>query len=221
MRASPERDVEHLGAAADAEQRQAPLERPAGELELEGVTARLGRRAAGGALAVVHRLDVAAGGEHDRVELLERGVDPLGELGERDREPARLQQRALHAHPAVVAEVVQARRDADQWARARHAQHGPISRTCQKCSWQPGARPERLSLDDVWRRGLRPRVPCLRSFASRTARLGRRGDWPFSAEGSLAPYRHLLSWRREWASRDQTPASDRTRRSTSRASVVA
>ncbi len=129
-----ERDIQHLHTATDAEQRQAALERPARQLQLEGVTTRLRRceqRVA--LLAVAFRFDVAAGREHDRVELLERGVDPCGELGERDRQAAHLQQWALHADPAVVAEVVQARRDADQRALARHAQPGPISRTCLKC----------------------------------------------------------------------------------------
>jgi hypothetical protein len=65
-------------------------------------------------LAVAPRLDVASRRQHDRVDRVERGVDRVTELRQRHRQTAGQQQRPVHADAAVVAEVVQARRDTDQ-----------------------------------------------------------------------------------------------------------
>jgi hypothetical protein len=91
-----EGDVQDLDPAAHAEDRQAAVERALGELELERVANRLGRRQVlGRILAVPARVDVA-------VDARKGEADPAGE-GDR----------ALEADPGVVAEVVQAEREPD------------------------------------------------------------------------------------------------------------
>ena len=59
--------------AAHAQHRHPAIQRPRHQLELEGVALGLGRREQRvGLLAVAARLDVATGGEHERVDRVER-----------------------------------------------------------------------------------------------------------------------------------------------------
>lgn len=115
-----ERHVEHLDAPAHAEDRQAPINSRLDQSEIERVTLGLG----GGEphvrlLVVTGRLDVASGRQHDRVDDSQRGADRVDQLRQRHRQAAGVQYRSLHAHAAVVAEVVKAGGDADQ-GRSRH-----------------------------------------------------------------------------------------------------
>src|SRR5689334_14834991 len=110
-----ERDVENLTAPAHSEDRQVARERGTDERELEGISLRLG----GGeqrmrVLAIARRLDVPAGGEHDPVDLIERRLDGIEQLGQRQWHRAGEEQRALHTDAAVVAEVMKARGHSDQ-----------------------------------------------------------------------------------------------------------
>ena len=68
-------DVEHLGAAADAEQRQLPVDGPVDQLMLPGVTVppRLVGFRVGG-LTVTRRIDVLAAGDDQAVEAVEHPV---------------------------------------------------------------------------------------------------------------------------------------------------
>jgi hypothetical protein len=107
-----EGDVEDLDPAAHAEDRKPALERALRELELERVPAGLGRgEVVGRLLAVAARVDVAAAAEEDPVARVERvlEVDP----GEREPHAACEGDRPLEAHAGVVAEIVQAERQAD------------------------------------------------------------------------------------------------------------
>ena len=86
------RHVQHLHAAADAEQRQVALERPVPERELEAVPLRT--RSAGLRVrprAVRAGIDVGAAGEDEAVEEVEQLVGRLGRgvVGrEQQRDPA-------------------------------------------------------------------------------------------------------------------------------------
>ena len=74
-------DVQHLGAAADREQRQVGRHRPARQIDLELVAPRLGifdRRVP--LLAVEHGVDVAAAGQEQAVELAEQLARALADL---------------------------------------------------------------------------------------------------------------------------------------------
>ena len=83
------RDVERLGAAADAEQRQPGGVGGAGELELEAVERGLGRAEqlvrAG---AVGDGVEVGAAGQADAVEAVEQRLQPVLQRGQHDRHPA-------------------------------------------------------------------------------------------------------------------------------------
>ena len=85
------RDVEELEAAADRERRQVALERRLEEAQLAGVAVRLRRVGLRMPLsAVVSRVDVAAAGEDDPVEHVERLVDAVLARGhDSARPPAR------------------------------------------------------------------------------------------------------------------------------------
>ena len=109
-----EGDVEDLDAAAHAEDGQPAVERALGELELEGVAERLGRRQVlGRLLAVARGIDVAASAEEDPVA----GIQRIFEVPVHARKPqpdaARQGHRALEADRGVVAEVVQAQGEPD------------------------------------------------------------------------------------------------------------
>ena len=99
------------------------------KLELERIALRLrGGEQRIGFLAVAGGLDVASGGEHDRIESIERGIDRLGELRQAQRSSTRGEQRsALPCSAAVIAEVVQAGGDADQGS-VRITQHHCVLR---------------------------------------------------------------------------------------------
>ena len=89
---SAERDVQDLDPAAHAEDRQAAVERPLDELELEGVALRVGRREKlVRLLAVRRRLDVAAAAEEDAVAGVEHlsGGRRAGKGEAERRRPAR------------------------------------------------------------------------------------------------------------------------------------
>ena len=117
---APERDVQDLDAAAHPEDGQPAVERALDELELVGVASRLGRRQVlRRLLAVVAGLDVPAAAERDpgaRIEgIVEEGaVHPRQDEGDAARE----RERTLEADATVVAEVVQAEREADDGFRA-------------------------------------------------------------------------------------------------------
>ena len=109
-----ERDVEDLDPAAHAEDGQAAVERALGELELEGVAERLGRREVLGRLLPVARgVDVAAAAEEDPVAGVQRVLEVPVDAREREADAAGERDRPLVADPGVVAEVVQAQREAD------------------------------------------------------------------------------------------------------------
>ena len=115
-----ERHVQHLHAPAAAEHRQAAVDRPLDELELEPVASGVHAPEQGvRLLAVAAGVDVVAGGEHHpghRVELI---VEPPRDAGEDHRHGARHRERALVADARVVAVAVKPGRDADQRFRAR------------------------------------------------------------------------------------------------------
>lgn len=83
-----ERHVQHLYAAAHAEDRQLALQRRTHQRQLERIPLRLG----GGKqrmriLPVPVRLDVAPGRQHDRVDRVECRPDSVDQLGQRHRQP--------------------------------------------------------------------------------------------------------------------------------------
>ena len=109
-----ERDVDHLAAAAHAEQGPLALECALHELELELVAMRVGRaERLVRLLAVTVRVDVPSAADHDRVDEVERVVEDGVEAAERERDPAGERDRSLEADALVVAEVVVADREAD------------------------------------------------------------------------------------------------------------
>ena len=74
-------DVQHLGAAADRQQRHVAGHRAARQIDLELVAARLrvvGQRVA--ILAVEDRVDVAAAGQQDPVDFVQHLARALGDL---------------------------------------------------------------------------------------------------------------------------------------------
>ena len=117
-----ERDVQDLNAPAHAEDREPALERALGQLELELVAQRLGRREVlGRLLPVAARVDVAPAAEEDAVADVERILQVAVHPRERKPDAAHERQRPLEADPGVVAEVVQAEREADhRFALAAH-----------------------------------------------------------------------------------------------------
>ena len=79
MQRSAERDVEGLGAAADAQHRQLPVQRRAEQGELPRVPVgcgRVGTRVR--RLPVARRVDVSAAGDHQAVEPVEHPVRDVG-----------------------------------------------------------------------------------------------------------------------------------------------
>jgi uncharacterized protein YgbK (DUF1537 family) len=102
------RDVQHLDAAAHAQDGEAPVEHALDELELEGVAVRIGdRQELMRLLAVAARLDVPAAAEKDAVA----GVEGIAEilpvqLREHERDATCERDRALVAHAGVVPEVL-------------------------------------------------------------------------------------------------------------------
>ena len=117
-----EGDVQDLDAAAHPEDGEPAVEHAFGQLELEGVPNRLRRRQMlRGLLPVASRVDVAAAAEEDAVADVERVLDVAVDAREREPDPADERERPLEADPGVVAEVVQAEREADhRFARGRH-----------------------------------------------------------------------------------------------------
>jgi hypothetical protein len=111
----PERDVQDLHAPAHAEDRQLAVERPLDEVELERVAVRLGRaQALVRLLSVEPRVDVATAAEDKPVAQIEHVVEDLLDPRESHRGAAGERDRALEPDPLVVAEVVEADREADQ-----------------------------------------------------------------------------------------------------------
>ncbi len=109
-----ERDVHDLAAAAHPEQRQAPVDDPLDEVELELVAVRIGQpQSLVGLLAVAVRLDVAPASDHDRVDDVELVVDRSLDAAQDERDAAGHHERPLEADALVVAEVVVAHRQAD------------------------------------------------------------------------------------------------------------
>ena len=127
--APAERDVQHLKAAADREERHAAFERPVGQLDLERVTRRrdLGRRR-------VARL-AEARGVHVTAAREEHAVDPREQRRARRRAELRRQH---HRHTARLLDRIEVRRvdvralrvlvhgdggrDADEWERCHRIQ---------------------------------------------------------------------------------------------------
>ena len=102
-------DVQDLRAAADREQRQVAGHRPARQIDLELVAPRLGivdRRVA--ILAVEHRIDVAAAGQQQAVELVEQLARALADLEHARpcRRPARPTPRSRRARLQRVTPMV-------------------------------------------------------------------------------------------------------------------
>ena len=109
-----ERDVQDLDSAAHTEDWQAALERSLDELELEGIAPRLGdAQVLGRRLAVEARVDVPAAAEQDPVAGVERVFEVAADARQHHPDAAGERQRLLEADAAVVAEVVQAQREAD------------------------------------------------------------------------------------------------------------
>ena len=109
-----EGDVEDLDPAAHPEDRQPAVERTLGELELEDVAKRLGRREVlGRLLAVARGVDVPAAAEEDPVAHVERVLEVPVHAREAEADAAGKRDRPLEADRGVVAEVVQPQREAD------------------------------------------------------------------------------------------------------------
>src|SRR5829696_2838054 len=111
---SPQRDVQHLDPTAHAEHREAAVERTLDELALEYVASRLRvGQVLARLLPVAAWVDVTATAEKDAVAGVERILQVAVDPREPEPDAARERERPLEAHTRVIAEVVQAEREAD------------------------------------------------------------------------------------------------------------
>ena len=140
------RDVEHLHAPADTQQRQVALERAAGQRELEAVAPRPHPdRLLRARLAVEARADVAAAGDEQAVEQVER-LAGRRRRSRRRRAGSRLRARPGERHRVAPRREVRLRlpdRPARRLERGRDADHGP-----PPARSQPLEAPEALPVGD-------------------------------------------------------------------------
>ena len=106
--------IQDLDAAAHAEDREAAVEGASDELELERVPTRIGRAEMfARLLAVPARIDVSPASEENSVADLEGVVEVALHARQHQPDPAGQRDGPLVADARVVAEVVEAERQAD------------------------------------------------------------------------------------------------------------
>ena len=121
VQAASQGDVQHLHAAADAEQWHPSVHRPPGQVQLEQITAGIGiADGIGHLLSVVLGQDVAPTGEEQAVAYVQHIVQPTRHPRQDHRDAACGDDRAMKSDGQIVAEFVESDRHSDHRFGAGH-----------------------------------------------------------------------------------------------------